>query len=136
MPGSCHFSATSQCSSPAVVRQCHDELRQHDTSLRSHQKKHKKQKRNNNNHCENSIKIKLGASDKFMEIKVLCKSDACLAMCQITRGLLRYIAFKLTASENSAATLGPKYNIAQKSEARAAYIWCGFHIAPKQRLLK
>lgn len=33
---------------------------------------------NNNNHSENSIKIKLGASDKFMEIKVLCKSDVCL----------------------------------------------------------
>ena len=34
----------------------------------------------------NSIKLSLEASDKFMEIKVLCKSVVCLALCQITRG--------------------------------------------------
>lgn len=56
-----------------------------------------------NNQYENSIKSKLEASDKFMEMKVLCKSYACLAMCRITRGL-RYIAFKWAPSQNSAAT--------------------------------
>lgn len=35
---------------------------------------------------ENSIKLQLEASDKFMEIKVLWKSVVCLARCQITRG--------------------------------------------------
>lgn len=47
----------------------------HDTSLRIQKLFFFK---NNNNHSENSIKIKLGASDKSMEIKVLCKSDVCL----------------------------------------------------------
>lgn len=56
-----------------------------------------------------------------MEIKVLCKSDVCLAMCQITRGL-HYIAFKLAASENSTATPNrPKNNIACKSGEFIAY---------------
>lgn len=41
--------------------------------------------------------------------------SACLAMCQITRGL-RYIAFKWAASENSAATAnGPKRQCCTKS---------------------
>lgn len=50
---------------------------QHDTSLQTETKKITQ---------GNSIKLQLEASDKFMEIKVLCKSVVCLALCQITRG--------------------------------------------------
>lgn len=57
-----------------------------------------------------------------MEMKVLCKSDACLAMCQITRGL-RYIAFKWVASENWAATPNrPKTQYCTKSLKRTQHI--------------
>ena len=52
-----------------------------------------------------------------MKIKVLCKSVVCLALWQITRGL-HNIAFKLAASENSAAPPNkPKNNITWNLES-------------------
>lgn len=39
---------------------------------------------------KNSIKFQLEASDKFMEIQVVCKSVVSLAQCQITRGCTLY----------------------------------------------
>lgn len=53
---------------------------QHDTSLQT------KEEKKEIKIPGNSIKLQLEASDKFMEIKVLCKSVVCLAPCQITRG--------------------------------------------------
>lgn len=66
--------------SPPDYVLCWDEV-QHDISLESEKRKTEKKKTQ-----ENSIKLLLEASDKFMEIKVLCKSVVCLAMFQITRG--------------------------------------------------
>lgn len=126
MPGYCHSSGRSQFSNPGLLlRLCRDERRQHDTSLRIRQKKWKT--------IIITVKIQLRLSwEHLISLWKFYVNQMPAWPCARSQGgcAILHSNELPQKTQQLLQKTGPKHNIAQKSEAHAAYFRAAFIFYP------